>query len=111
MRQEPLEKTKLRHKLTAAECKRPGNLETIAARLKRGENMQNRPLHTCLSENECTQKNALCQEQLELREELQDNSSELKRYEEQLTQATFCYNRAEGYSSNGKHSSAKTFYS
>lgn len=36
--------------------------------------------------------------------------SDLKRYEEKLKQATFNYNRAEGYSSKGKHSTAKKFY-
>ena len=50
------------------------------------------------------------QEQLELREELKDKPSNLKCYEEKLRQATFHYNRAEGYSSKGKHSTAKTFY-
>ena len=34
----------------------------------------------------------------------------MKRYEEKLKQATFNYNRAEGYSSKGKHTTAKTFY-
>ena len=28
-----------------------------------------------------------------------------------MKQATFYYNRAEGYSSKGKHTTAKTFYS
>ena len=35
----------------------------------------------------------------------------MKRYEEKLKQATFYFNRAEGYSSKGKHTTAKTFYS
>ena len=34
----------------------------------------------------------------------------MKRYEEKLREATFNYNRAEGYSSKGKHSTAKKFY-
>ena len=34
----------------------------------------------------------------------------MKRYEEKLRKATFNYNRAEGYSSKGKHSTAKKFY-
>ena len=50
------------------------------------------------------------QEQLELRSELKDKPNDLKRYEEKLRQATFNYNRAEGYSSKGKHSTAKKFY-
>ena len=50
------------------------------------------------------------QEQLELRDELKDKPSDLKRYEEKLREATFNYNRAEGYSSKGKHNTAKKFY-
>ena len=50
------------------------------------------------------------QEQLELRSELKDKPSDLKRYEEKLREATFNYNRAEGYSSKGKHNTAKKFY-
>jgi hypothetical protein len=34
----------------------------------------------------------------------------LKQYEEKPREATFNYNRAEGYSSKGKHSTAKKFY-
>ena len=52
----------------------------------------------------------LLQEQIELRSELKIKPSALKRYEEKLKQATFNYNRAEGYSSKGKHSTAKKFY-
>ena len=48
--------------------------------------------------------------QLELSQELKDKPSELKRYEEKLREATFNYNRAEGYSSKGKHSTAKKFF-
>ena len=35
----------------------------------------------------------------------------MERYEEKLKQATFYYNRAEGYISKGKHTTAETFYS
>ena len=66
--------------------------------------MQNRQLQTWLSEEEYEQLDYEWQEQLELRSELKDKPSDLKRYEEKLKQATFKYNRAEGYSSKGKHS-------
>ena len=46
----------------------------------------------------------------QVRKELKDKPSELKRYEEKLREATFNYNRAEGYSSKGKHTTAKKFY-
>ena len=97
-------------KLTAEEAKRLTKLEAIADKLKRGENVQNRQLQTWLSEEEYEQLDAEWQEQLELRNELKDKPSDLKRYEEKLKQARFNYNRAEGYSSKGKHSTAKKFY-
>ena len=108
--QEQIEKANPRRKLSTEEIKRLAKLEAIAAKLKRGENVQNRQLQTWLSEDEYEQLEYEWQEQLELRSELKDKSSELKRYEEKLKQATFNYNRAEGYSSKGKHNTAKTFY-
>ena len=72
--------------------------------------MQNRQLQTWLSEEEYEQLEYEWQEQLELRDELKDKPSDLKRYEEKLREATFNYNRAEGYSSKGKHTTARKFY-
>ena len=108
--QERIEKANPRRKLTAEEAKRLAKLETIADKLKRGENVQNRLMRTWLGEDEYEQLEYEWQEQLELRGELKDKPSELKRYEEKLKQATFNYNRAEGYSSKGKHDTAKKFY-
>jgi hypothetical protein len=96
--------------LTTEETKRLAKLEAIADKLKRGENVQNRQLQTWLREDEYAQLELEWQEQLELRDELKDKPSVLKRYEERLREATFNYNRAEGYSSKGKHNTAKTFY-
>ncbi len=62
------------------------------------------------SEEEYEQLEYEWQEQLELFNELKDKPSELKQYEEKLLEATFNYNRAEGYSRKGKHNTAKTFY-
>ena len=107
---ERIEKANPRRNLTAEEVKCLAKLEAIANRLKRGENVQNRQLQTWLNEEEYEQLEFEWQEQLELREELKDKPSDLKRYEEKLKQATFNYNRAEGYSSKGKHSTAKKFY-
>ena len=109
--QERLEKTNPRRKLVKRETTKLAKLEGIAEKLKRGENVQNRQLQTWLSEDEYAQVDIEWQEQLEIREELKDKPSELKRYEEKLKQATFYYNRAEGYSSKGKHTTAKRFYS
>lgn len=72
--------------------------------------MQNRQLQTWLSEEEYEQLEYEWQKQLELRSDLKDKPSELKRYEEKLGEATFNYNRAEGYSSKGKNTTAKKFY-
>jgi hypothetical protein len=107
---EHIEKSNPRRDLTAEEAKRLAKLEAIADKLRRGENVQNRQLQTWLSDDEYAVIDAEWQEQLELREELKEKPSELKRYEEKLKQATFNYNRAEGYSSKGKHSTAKKFY-
>ncbi len=107
---ERIEKAHPRRELTTEETKRLSKLEGIADKLRRGENVQNRLLHTWLGEEEYEQLEYEWQEQLELRSELKDKPSELKRYEEKLKQATFNYNRAEGYSSKGKHSTAKKFY-
>ncbi len=108
--QERIDKENPRRNLTAEETKRLTKLEAIADKLKRGENVQNRQLQTWLSEEEYEQLDYEWQEQLELRNELKDKPSDLKRYEEKLREATFNYNRAEGYSSKGKHSTAKKFY-
>ena len=108
--QERLEKSNPRRTLAADESRRLSKLETIADKLKCGENVQNRQLQTWLSEDEYAQLEEEWQEQLELREELKEKPSDLKRYEEKLKQATFNYNRAEGYVSKGKHTTAKKFY-
>ncbi|MDB3998425.1 hypothetical protein N9448_02290 [Litorivicinus sp.] len=108
--QERVEKSNPRRILSVEETKRLNKLQAIADKLKRGENVQNRQLQTWLSDDEYEQLEYEWQEQLELRSELKDKPSELKRYEEMLTQATFNYNRAEGYSSKGKQLTAKKFY-
>jgi hypothetical protein len=108
--QERMEKTNPRANLTADETKRLAKLELMADKLKRGENVQNRQLQTWLTDSEYSEFIIEWQEQLELRSELKDKPCELKRYEEKLREATFNYNRAEGYSSKGKHNTAKTFY-
>ena len=108
--QERIEKANPRRKLTTEETYRLRKLEGIADKLKRAENVQNRQLQTWLSEEEYEHFEYEWKAQLELRNELKDKPSDLKRYEEKLKQATFNYNRAEGYSSKGKHSTAKKFY-
>ena len=108
--QERIEKANPRRKLTVEETKRLSKIEGIADKLRRGENVQNRQLQKWLSEEEYAQLEYDWKEQLELRSELKDKPSDLKRYEEKLREVTFNYNRAEWYSSKGKHNTAKTFY-
>ena len=50
--QERIEKANPRRNLTAEEAKRLNKLEAKADKIKRGENVQNRQLQTCLSEGE-----------------------------------------------------------
>ena len=107
---ERIAKANPRRELTAEETKRLNKLGGIADKLRRGENVQNRQLQTWLSEEEYEQIDHEWHKQLELRKELKDKPSDLTRYEEKLKQATFNYNRAEGYSSKGKHTTAKKFY-
>ena len=108
--QPQIEKVNPGRRLTTEEAKRLAKFEAISYRLKGGENVQNRQLQRWLSEDENEQLEYEWQEQLELRSELKDKPSELKQFEETLKKATFNYNRAEGYSSKCKHSSAKKFY-
>ena len=107
---ERMKKENPRRKLTAEEAKRLNKLGGIADKLRSGENVQNRQLQKWLSKEEYAHLEYDWKEQLELRSELKDKPSDLKRYEEKLREATFNYNRAEGYSSKGKHNTAKTFY-
>lgn len=99
-----------RKELTRDETTKLTKLEAIAAKLRHGENVQNRQLQIWLSHDEYAAIDAEWQEQLALREELKEKPEELKRYEKKLRDATFQYNRAEGYSYKGKHALAKKFY-
>ena len=99
-----------RTELSKHETTRLEKLQSIVEKLKRGKNVQNRQLQTWLTEDEYAEFEQAWAEQQELRSELKDKPSELKRYEEKLKKTTFYYNRAEGYSSKGKHGTAKGFY-
>ena len=104
--QERLDKANPRRLLTIGEEIRLSRLEAIAAKLKRGENVQNRQLQTWLSEDEYAQVDIEWQEQLELREELKDKPDELKRYEDKLKEAIMMRNRSDAYHRKGKKSAA-----
>lgn len=106
--QKRIEKTNLRRKLISEETKRLNKLEGIANKLKRGENVQNRQLQTWLSEEEYQQLEYEWQEQLELRNELKDKPSDLKRYEEKLNKAQIMRNRADAYHRKGRKAAASS---
>jgi hypothetical protein len=104
--QERIEKANPRRNLIAEEAKGLAKLKTIADKLKRGENVQNRQLQTWLSEDEYEQVDIEWQEQLEIREELKDKPDKLKRYEDKLKEAIMMRNRSDAYHRKGKKAAA-----
>ena len=104
--QERLDKANPRRLLTIEEERRLSRLEAIAAKLRRGENVQNRQLQTWLSDDEYEQIAAEWDTQKLFREELKDKPSELKRYEDKLKEAIIMRNRSDAYHRKGKKSAA-----
>ena len=103
-------KTRKLTELTKTEQNRLAKLIGMLDKLRHGENVQNRRLATWLTEVEYEGFENDWESQLQIREELNDKPDELKRYEDELRKAIFNYSRAEGYSTKGKHSTAKKFY-
>jgi len=103
-------KTRKQSELSKTEQNRLAKLNGMLDELRRGENVQNRRLATWLTEAEYEGFESDWESQLQIREELSDKPDELKRYEDKLKKAIFNYSRAEGYSTKGKHSTAKKFY-
>lgn len=104
--QERIEEANPRRQLTGEETKRLNKLEAIAARLRRGEHVQNRQLQTWLSEDEYEQIAAEWDTQKHFREELKDKPDELKRYEDKLKEAIMMRNRSDAYYRKGRKSAA-----
>ena len=103
-------KTRKLSELSKTEQNRLAKLNAMLDELRRGENVQNRRLATWLTEVEYEGFKSDWESQQQIREELNDKPDELKRYEDKLKKAIFNYSRAEGYSTKGKHSTAKKFY-
>ena len=103
-------KTGKQSELSKTEQNRLEKLIGMLDELRRGENVQNRRLATWLTEVEYEGFESDWESQLQIREELNDKPDELKRYEDKLKKAIFNFSRAEGYSTKGKHSTAKKFY-
>ena len=104
--QERLDKANPRRKLAKDETTKLAKLEGIAEKLKHGENVQNRQLQTWLNADEYEQIVAEWDTQKLFREELKDKPSELKRYEDKLTEAIMMRNRSDAYHRKGKKSAA-----
>ena len=104
--QERIEKKNPRRNLTTERAKRLAKLETIADRLRRGENVRNRQLQSQLSAYEYEQIAAEWETQKKFREELKDKPSELKGYEDKLKEAIMMRNRSDAYHRKGKKSAA-----
>ena len=103
-------KTRKLSELSKTEQNRLAKLNGMLDELRRGENVQNRRLATWLTETEYEGVKSDWKSLQQNREELNDKPDELKRYEDKLKKAIFNYSRAEGYSTKGKHSTAKKFY-
>ena len=104
--QERIDKNNPRRTLIAEEERRLSKLEAIVAKLKRGENVQNRQLQTWLSADEYEQIAVEWDTQKLFREELKDKPTELKRYEVKLKEAIMMRNRSDAYHRKGKKSAA-----
>jgi CHAD domain-containing protein len=90
--QEQIAINSLLSELNAEQTKHLSELEAISDKLKRGENVQNRQLQKWLREEEYEQFEYEWQEQLELRSELKDKPSDLKRYNEKLKKVMLYHN-------------------
>ena len=104
--QERIDKTNPRRTLTAEEERRLSKIEAIVAKLKRGDNVQNRQFQAWLSADEYEQIIAEWETQKNFREELKDKPSELKRYEGKLKEAIMMRNRSDAYHRKGKKTAA-----
>ena len=74
--------------------------------LRRGKNVQNRRLAKWLTEEEYESVESDWESQQQIREELKDKPSELKRDEEKLKEAIMMRNRSDAYHRKGKKSAA-----
>lgn len=91
-------------------AKRATKLQGLLKRLKQGKSVQNRDLQTWLGADGYAQYTAEWAAQRELRDELRAKPAEVVEYERRLKRANFTYNRAERYSQQGKHVTAKKLF-
>ncbi|KPN63024.1 hypothetical protein AKJ29_02420 [Aliiroseovarius crassostreae] len=91
----------------ASEEKRVAKLKSVLEKLTGGKNVQNRQLRSLLGEEAYARFEDDWQQQIELREVLENKPKEVLKYEKLLKQATFTYVKAETASQQGRHKIAR----
>ena len=99
-------KTRKLSELSKTEQNRLAKLNLMLDELKRGKNVQNRRLSTWLTEEVYESFEIDWESQQQIREELKDKPTELKRYEDKLKEAIMMRNRSDAYHRKGKKSAA-----
>ena len=84
-------------------------LKGMLDQLRCGKNVQNRQLATWLTEEEYESFESDWESQQQIREEQKDKPDELRRYENQLHQATFNDNKAERFRKRGNKDKSTKF--
>lgn len=90
--------------------KRVRKLRGLLTRLRQGKNVQNRDLQTWLGAEWYRRYEEAWAAQRTLRGELGNKPDAIIEYEARLKRANFTYNRAERYSQQGKHVTAKKLF-
>lgn len=91
-------------------AKRAQKLRGLLARLKQGKSVQNRDLQTWLGADWYKRYEDAWAAQRTLRDDLGNKPDAIIEYEARLKRANFTYNRAERYSQQGKHETAKKLF-
>ena len=94
------------NELSKTDIIRFAKLNVVLVELRRGKNVQNRRLAKWLTEEEYESVESDWESQQQIREELKDKPSELKRDEEKLKEAIMMRNRSDAYHRKGKKSAA-----
>ena len=102
-------KTRKQSELSKTEQNRLAKLNAMLHELRRGENVQTRPLATWLTEVEYESFESDWESQRQIREELKDKSGELRRYGNKLDQATFNDNKVECFRKKGNKDKSTKF--
>lgn len=101
-----LKNNRVLRELNESECKRVNKLRGLLKKAQAGEHIQNRTLQVWLTNDEYQLIDDLWEQQKLLRDELKNKPNEIKEYEELLRQALFAYNKADDYSTKGRHKTA-----